>query len=189
MTMYKFETIYTKDNIKILTRAQVHAYYWKGLLMMLVSGIFLVSISLTCISDKRLAVCLIAVGCWLCMSPAYPAQYLAGNIHKKMGGSKRDFTYLFDQNGIRIESGSDKNHIAYHQIKKIIETKGEFCICLSKHSGILLSKADLKDQAAADEFKEFIRERTGVMIEREQTLFGRFMRMRLIKISMMERDR
>ena len=49
--MYRFETIYTRDNIRILARVQVHTYYWKKLIMMLLSGMILIGVSLTCVNS------------------------------------------------------------------------------------------------------------------------------------------
>lgn len=179
--MYRFETIYTKDNIKILTRVQVHTYYWKSLLVMFLLGIFLVGISVTCTGNRQVAILLTAAGCWLCISTSYPVQYLTKRIHKKMGDDNRKFSYMFDQNNITIENGSDRNCITYNQIQKIVETKGEFCVFLTRHSGLLLSKANLRDQHAADVFKALAEECTGLKIEQEQALFLRLMKLRLIK--------
>ena len=72
--MYRFETIYTKDNIRILARVQVHTYYWKKLIVMLLSGMILIGVSLAWVNSGRLAALLAAAGCWLCISLTYPAQ-------------------------------------------------------------------------------------------------------------------
>ena len=82
--MYRFETIYTRDNIRILARVQVHTYYWKKLIMMLLSGMILIGVSLTWVNSGQLTALLAAAGCWLCISLTYPAQYLSRSIHKKM---------------------------------------------------------------------------------------------------------
>lgn len=179
--MYRFETAYTKENIKTLTRAQVHAYYWKPMMAALLLGIFLVAVSVASINSSQLAVILTAVGCWLSISSTYPAQYLAKMIHKKMGDGSRNFVYVFSQDGIRIESGSGRNQISYHQIQKMIETKDGFCVFLTRNSGFLLLKAELGNQQAKEDFKEYIKERTGLTAEQEQSLFLRFMKLRLIK--------
>ena len=92
--MYRFETIYTRDNIRILARVQVHTYYWKKLIMMLLSGMILIGVSLTWVNSGQLTALLAAAGCWLCISLTYPAQYLSRSIHKKMGSCSRGFTYL-----------------------------------------------------------------------------------------------
>lgn len=52
--MYRFETIYTKDNIRILARVQVHTYYWKKLIVMLLSGMILIGVSLAWVNSGRL---------------------------------------------------------------------------------------------------------------------------------------
>ena len=58
--MYRFETIYTKDNIRILARVQVHTYYWKKLIVMLLSGMILIGVSLAWVNSGRLAALLAA---------------------------------------------------------------------------------------------------------------------------------
>ena len=78
--MYRFETIYTRDNIRILARVQVHTYYWKKLIMMLLSGMILIGVSLTWVNSGQLTALLAAAGCWLCISLTYPAQYLSRSM-------------------------------------------------------------------------------------------------------------
>ena len=60
--MYRFETIYTRDNIRILARVQVHTYYWKKLIMMLLSGMILIGVSLTWVNSGQLTALLAAAG-------------------------------------------------------------------------------------------------------------------------------
>ena len=81
--MYRFETIYTRDNIRILARVQVHTYYWKKLIMMLLSGMILIGVSLTWVNSGQLTALLAAAGCWLCISLTYPAQYLSRSIRSE----------------------------------------------------------------------------------------------------------
>ena len=184
--MYRFETISTRDNIRILARVQVHTYYWKKLIMMLLSGMILIGVSLTWVNSGQLTALLAAAGCWLCISLTYPAQYLSRSIHKKMGSCSRGFTYLFRQDGICVESSAGRNSISYDRIHKIIEAKEGFCVFLTPYSGFLLLRTHLKDQHGTEAFKGFLKARTGLTAEHEQGVFLRIMKLRLIKKNVIE---
>lgn len=177
--MYEFVVRYRKDQIRALTKVQANVYYWKQMVMLLVCGLLLVVMAAVLSEHSKLAMVLLAFGCWLCISVHYPAQYLARQISAAMGEGKAEFLYRFTENGVEISCGQDRNLISYEKIQKIVETGEGFCFFLNKNAGFFISKSSFKTSDPRASFRDYVERRTGVLIEPDVPVLLRLLRFRV----------
>ncbi len=168
MKEYRFDTAYTKENIRILTSTQFQTYKWKIQAAAFLAGVFLIGLAVLGVHSQKCSLLLLVLGCWLCVSPSYPAAYLTKQICTRMQGDNKRITYVFSCYDIHIVQGSSSNRLSYHQVHRIIETKKAFCIFISPASGFLLLKDSLGDPETIEKFREFLRKSTRLNIERER---------------------
>ncbi len=131
MKEYRFDTAYTKENIKILTNIQFQTYKWKVQAAVFLTGVFLIGIAAFGVHSQKWSLLLLIFGCWLCVSPSYPSGYLTKQICMRMQGENKQITYVFSNQDIHIIQGTSGNRLSYHQIHRILETKKAFCIFVS----------------------------------------------------------
>lgn len=185
MYEFEFDVRYSKEDIRALTKVQANAFCWKQTMALLVFGLVLIGIAAAFLEHGRLAMTLLAFGCWLCVSIHYPAQYLARQICRGMKGKEAGFVYRFGENGVEIRCGQDRNQISYEQIQKIVDAREGLCFFLTKNAGFLIpirayrntysfgagavrmdiSKSKFENKDSRDAFKHFLEQRTSIPVE------------------------
>lgn len=180
--MYEFVVRYKKNTIKTLTRVQANLYCYKQMAALLALGLSLAGTGLAFAQKSSGYVVLLALGCWLCISIHYPAQYLARQIGRAMGDGEKEFCYRFLENGVEIICGQDRNHISYDKIQRIVDAEDSLCFFLGPNAGFLISKSELENQASYTAFADYLKQHIGVPIERDVPLFLRLLRFRFQKI-------
>ena len=178
MKEYRFDTAYTKENIKILTNIQFQTYKWKVQAAVFLTGVFLIGIAAFGVHSQKWSLLLLVFGCWLCVSPSYPSGYLTKQICMRMQDENKQITYVFSNQDIHIVQGTSDNRLSYHRIHRIVETKKAFCIFVSPASGFLLLKDSLGDFETLEEFRKFLRKCTQLEIEREEPWWLRCCKLR-----------
>lgn len=177
--MYEFVVRYRKEHIRILTKVQMNVYYRKQTAMLLVLGLSLVGMAAVFSGHSKLAVALLALGCWLCISVHYPAQYLARQISRGMEDGKAEFHYRFTEGGIEISCGQDRNHVSYEKIQKIVDTREGFCFFLTRNAGFFISKSQFKTNDSCASFRHYIERQTGILIEQDAPVLLWLLRLRI----------
>ncbi len=185
--MYEFVVKYKKNTIKTLTRVQANLYCWKQMTALLALGLLLAGTAIIFWESTRISVILLALGCWLCISIHYPAQYFARQISKGIQDEEKEYLYRFRESGVEILCGQNRNHIPYKKIQKIIDSGDSVCFFLAWNAGFLVPRSGLEEAGSCAAFEAFLRERTGIAVERDIPLFlrlsgFRFKRIRKVKL-------
>lgn len=187
--MYEFVVRYKKNTIKTLTRVQANLYCWKQMAALLALGLSLAGTGIAMVERNRTFMVFVALGCWLCISVNYPAQYFARQISKGMGDEEKEFLYRFAKDGVEVICGPDRNYISYEKIQKIVDAGDSVCFFLGRNAGFLISKSGLESPAACAAFLDDLKQYTGVPVEKDVPLLLRLLRLRFQKKSSCARQR
>lgn len=179
--MYEFVVRYKKNTIKTLTQVQANIYFRKQMTALLAFGLLLSGTAIVFVESNKMFVILLALGCWMCISIHYPSQYLARQISKGIQDEETEYLYRFRESGVEIICGENRNHIPYKKIEKMVDSGDSICFFLAWNAGFLISKSGLKDAGTYVGFEAFLKEHTGIPLEKDVPLFLRLLGFRFQK--------
>ena len=159
---------HTEKTITDLYRAQYHAYEKPQMLVWMAVGfvlIFITAFSNLPIWAKGI---LLFIGGWMVVSMDFPAQVRADRVMDVRHGNLPKMEYEFHKDAMKV-SGEGSMSIPYKKIERLTEDKGYFYVFMGKDSMCMIDRTTIKPKSA-DEFKEFLANKTGLPWLNEKSL-------------------
>ena len=165
------EIQHTEKTIQRMFQVEYHTY--EKLKMLTRAGIGAALIGIALVAGLHIVIqgILMLAGCWLLISPDFPADCKADKSVMARGGVLPMMRYGFEEDGVFVEEDAGKMKLQYSRIQRLVEDQEYLYLFLGKNSVCMVDRESL-DPPEPEELKSLLSERTGMEWTRDKSLLS-----------------
>lgn len=165
------EIRHTEKTIQQMFQVEYHTYEKLRMLVRAAAGAVLILLALNEGLFMAVRGVLLLAGCWLLISPDFPAACRADRSVMARGGALPVMRYCFEGSGVTVEEGGGKKKLPYTQIQRLVEDQDYVYLFFGKKSVCMVEKKSLVPPSAED-LKALLERQTGLKWTRDWSLLS-----------------
>lgn len=156
----ELKTVYDQALLKGLAKMQQRLFHNRMRNGMAISGVLLIGAAFSLPIPENVSVLMVLCGCGFLYGVDYPAREAAAGMKKVLKGKYPVIEYDFQEEGIQIRNGSQKEWVSYIRLTKIGKDRRGIYLFLEDGSGyaVITEGMETKNREILE---EMIREKTG----------------------------
>lgn len=171
MKTFYGEILHTEKTIELMFQVEYHTYDKLKMLLRAAIGAILIILSLAAQLHLVVQGLLMLAGCWLLISPDFPASCKADRSVTARGGVLPVMRYSFAGDGVTVEEDARKIKLSYDRLRQLVEDEDYLYLFLGRGSVCMVDKGSL-EPPPPQELKDFLAERTGLEWTRDRSLLS-----------------